>query len=109
MRKPSAVLSCRVHNPSMSTLSQLQSEEAELVEDLAVCRLAVQAFSQSGIAATVAEFTIGRTTVKFRDIAQATMALASIRKQLRELREDIRGLQQSNAAIQMTGGGGFVC
>lgn len=93
----------------MSTLSQLKSEEAELVADLEVYRSAVQAFNQNAVVATVQEFTIGRNTVRFRDLAQVTMAMASAREQLTAIRQQILEIRQSDASIQQIGGGGVFC
>lgn len=82
-----------------TTLSELQTEKASLLAAQQTLTSIQAGWATSGKSASVQEFTIGRTTVKFRSALDVAQAIAENTKSLRIVRQQIQALKRNGVNV----------
>jgi hypothetical protein len=82
-----------------TTLSELNAEKADLIATRAALAAVAQAFATDGKAAQMQEFTIGRTTVKYKSPLEVAEAMASVSRSLERVRKQIAAFHRNRNSI----------
>lgn len=86
------------------SLTELKEEETALREALLAMAATAKEMRQTGKSAGLKEFWIGRTKVGFNSALDLAAGIRQTQQALKDVREQIRSINQSNSSITFEGG-----